>query len=455
MKYNTLTGTRADSKQAENISSRFRGNNQLGAKDIFQAKTLYDKEAFSIEGSIDLNDPGGMEPEPLENLYRIFNDTRLPLYGTVDKNVIALEPRKEYLSYYGQNEGGFSALDFVINSYINMKKAYRQGIYEGKGITNGSKLGTIEIVKARDDGQKAIQGNIDLIINQFISFAKQDNLNRKKIITPQNFINYFTNFLLSNSKKLFITYSSFLLTEQIDINFNGLCLDIADVSYENDKDKVKDIILDTNFSYFADAARQFGFLICAEYPFKLIANLNSIKMRDSICVCNRKYKNNMDPYVASAEDIVNSYYVPAYLRDLDYLRNLYLLTYTSFLHNFTIERTNEYYNGHLHSKRIVRFSSQDQFIADSLTDSFLISLYIRLKNSEIRINYTDASLDRFDRTAKILYDKYGFEDTLKYINEKLRLALEAFMPDKKNFVNTENFSVEEALGLIRLSRYNY
>jgi hypothetical protein len=29
------------------------------------------------------------------------------------------------------------------------------------------------------------------------------------------------------------------------------------------------------------------------------------------------------------------------------------------------------------------------------------------------------------------------------------------MPDKKNFVNTENFSVEEALGLIRLSRYNY
>jgi hypothetical protein len=95
------------------------------------------------------------------------------------------------------------------------------------------------------------------------------------------------------------------------------------------------------------------------------------------------------------------------------------------------------------------------YINELLTDDFLISLYIRIKNNEIRINFNDSSLDRFDRTSKTIYDRYGLSESLKYINEKLRLALEPFMPDKKNFVNTENFSMEEALGLIRLTRYDY
>jgi hypothetical protein len=170
---------------------------------------------------------------------------------------------------------------------------------------------------------------------------------------------------------------------------------------------------------------------------------------------DREHLNGINSSLASSEDIVNYYYEPAYLYDIEYLRTLFVIAYSSFLDNFAVERINNFYDGHMHSKRVTRFSDQSDLVYTSLTDSFLISLYIRLKNSEIRIKYDNSSLERFDRTSKIIYDTYGINDSLKYINEKLRLALEPFMPDKKNFVNTENFSLDEALGLIRLSRYDY
>jgi hypothetical protein len=454
MKYNILYGDRSDRLLANDIAQRFVGNNNLGAKNSFAAKTLYDEEAYYYEGIDNLADPS-KEVYELDQIYKIFNDTYLPLFGTVDKNIIALQPKKQYLSYYGGNNGGFSGLDFVINAYINMKNSYIQGVSEGGGLSGGSALSEMELVKAREDGQKALQENFENIINQFINFAKIDHQNRKKIITPQNFINYFTNFLLSNSKNFFATYSSFLLTDKIDINFNGLCLDIANVSYEFDSDKVRNVIMDPNFTYYLNTAKSFGFLVCKEYPSKLIANINSSKMKASICACDREHLNGINSSLASSEDIVNYYYEPAYLYDIEYLRTLFVIAYSSFLDNFAVERINNFYDGHMHSKRVTRFSDQSDLVYTSLTDSFLISLYIRLKNSEIRIKYDNSSLERFDRTSKIIYDTYGINDSLKYINEKLRLALEPFMPDKKNFVNTENFSLDEALGLIRLSRYGY
>jgi hypothetical protein len=455
LQYNIKNGTLLDDASRQQRANSFKGNNSLGAKDIFEAKKQYSSQAYSITG-VTSPDPElftDAEPVELTSVYEIFNNTRLPLYGTVDRNVIPLQPKKQYLSYYLENNGGFSGLDFVINSFINMRKAYSRGMFEGKGLGNGFTLSTLEVKKARVDAQKALQGNFDLIIKNFISFCQIDVVNRKKIITPEQFVNYFSNFLIRFSKNQIVNYSSLLLTNNIDINFNGLCLDIADIQYDSDSQKVKQIILDPNFDYYYSTLQSFGFLISKEYPFKLIANLNSQQMRDNICACGGRYLNGLT--LKTADEIVDFYYEPAYLYDLDTLRNLYEVAHLTFIRSFVFESVNNYYNGSIHSKKIDRFGNQLLYINELLTDDFLISLYIRIKNNEIRINFNDSSLDRFDRTSKTIYDRYGLSESLKYINEKLRLALEPFMPDKKNFVNTENFSMEEALGLIRLTRYDY
>ena len=443
MQYNVLTGRVVDSAQIQETANQFSGSNNLKAKDIFNAKNYYNENVIAIAAP---------QEEPA-NIYAIFNDTYLPLYGTIDRNVIPLQPKKQYLSSYLENEGGFSGLDFVINSFINFRKAYQRGILEGKGTKVGTNLGDIEVVKARDDGQKAIQSFMQTLVDRFISFSTTDVINRKKTITPENFVYYFSNFLIQYSKSNPVNYSAFLLTEGIDINFNGLCLDILESSYDVDSQKVSQVYLDPNFLYFADAAKSFGFLISKEYPFKLIADLNSPKMRDNICACGGRYLNGL--VLNTADEIVNFYYEPAYIYDLETLKNIYSIAYTTFYNTFSTENLDFYSNFKVRSRKLYRIASQNDLILDLLNDKFLISLYIRIKNNELKIKYNEGSLERFDRTSKIIYDRYGLNDSLKYINEKLRLALEPFMPDKKNFVNTENFSIDEALGLIRLSRYDY
>jgi len=443
MQYNILTGRTTDSAQKEEIAKGYRGSNELGARDIFEAKKQYNDTVLSLLPS-DVS---------TRSIHAIFNDTYLPLYGTVNRNVIPLQPKKEYLSFYLEGENAFSGLDFVINSFINFRKAYQRGIYEGRASTVGTTLGNIEVVKARDDGQKAVQLHIQTIVDNFISFCIADVVNRKKIITPENFVYYFSNFLLYYSKLNIVNYSTFLLTGEVDINFNGLCLDLLEVPYDVDSQKVSQVYLDPNFLYFLDAADSFGFLISKEYPSKLIANLNSQKMRDNICACGGRYLNGL--VLNTADEIVDFYYEPSYVYDLGTLRNIFSIAYTTFYNRFSTENLDTYSDFRIKSRKLYRTASQNDLVLQLLDDKFLISLYIRMKNSEMKINYSDGSIDRFDRTSKTIYDRYGVDESMKYINEKLRLALEPFMPDKKNFVNTENFSIEEALGLIRLSRYDY
>lgn len=460
MRYDIKSNTSSDASQKETLARTFKGSNALGARDIFLAKERYDFDAYSITGPtpvvstmIPPTQQYTGDPIDLDGVYSIFNDTRLPLYGTVDKNVIPLQPKKQYLSFYLENNGGFTGLDFVINSFINMRTAYSRGMFEGKGIPTGFLLSSLEVTKSRDDASSALQANFDSIIKQFISYSRQDSVNRKKIITPEHFINYFTRYLLLYTTKKPVTYSTFLLTDAVDINFNGLCLDIASMAYDSDKEKVRDIILDPNFSYYRDTAISFGFVIAKEYPFKLIANLNSSRMRDNVCACGNSYLNGLQ--LTTADEIVDFYYEPAYVNDFGTLRSLYDLAYNTFLNTFRFETQSEYRDGSLHNKRIYRYSSQSILIQELLTDNFLLPIYIRMKNNEMMLKYTTQSLDRFTSVAKFMYNQYGLDTSLKYINEKMRLAVEAIRLDKKGFMSKGEFTVEEALALIRLTRYDY
>jgi hypothetical protein len=460
MEYNLFLNDAKDANNKELLARTFKATNSLGARDIFQAKKKYDADAYAIRGPspvVSSNPTTSIEygesDIQIDGVYSIFNDTKLPLYGTVDKNVIPLRPKRQYLSFYLESNGGFTALDFVVNSFINMRRAYSRGMFEGKGIPTGFVLSNLEVVKSMDDGSRALQAKLDSIIKQFIAFTKQDNTNRKKIVTPEHFVNYFTNFLLLHSRSDLVNYSSMVLTDSFDINYNGLCLDIADVPYDSDKSKVKDIILDPNFSFYLDTAVSFGFFIAKEYPFKLIANLNSFKMRDNICTCGKSYLNGL--VLNTADEVVDFYYEPAYLGDFGTMRNLFDLAYNSFYNTFRFENVATYYNGSLHTKRILRYSSQSELIQQVLSDHFLMSIYIRTKNNEMRLGFSDKSLSRFEMTAKLIYDKYGLEDALKYINHKFRLAIETLRIDKKGFTNIKSFSNEEALALIRLTRYDY
>jgi hypothetical protein len=436
----------------------FKGSNSLGPKEAFKAKQKYDNDAYfltaeEVSEEFYTTELLSYRPFAPEGVFSLFNKTRLPLYGTVNDLVIPLQPKKENISYYLENENGFSALDFVMNSFINMKKAYSRSIYENQVTFNGRPLSDLSLSKARDDGQRAIQQHFDSISKDFIQDLANNPITRKKIITPEHFVSYLVDRLISYSSIKLITYSSFLMSDKIDINFNGLCLDIASIPYDSDSTKVNQIILDPHFSLYLNTANSFGFVISKEYPFKLIADLGSPKLRESICNCGTNYRNGIQ--VDKVEDIIEYYFEPAYLYDFQYLRNLFDIVYTHFYSTYKTEFSDTYYNGYIHRKRINRFASQSNTITSLLTDQLLLSLYIKIKNNEMRINFSEGSVKRFYSIAMSIHKMHGIEMALKYINEKFRVALEVSTPEKIGFENTEYFDLPDALALIRLTRYEY
>jgi hypothetical protein len=477
MKYNINTNTPVSELARSQDAKRYIGSNQNTAREAFVAKAEYARiigsntnfyddlfdvlqplpKTFTDDVGNDINIPSFsslFEPNAdLVGIYRIINNTRLPMLGTVNRSLIPLQPKQQYFSYYEDNKRSHFALDFVINSFINLKTAYARGIFEGKGISNSEFLSSLSLYKAGVNINQPLSQHLQAISDDFIVFCLNDIKNRRKVITPQNFFNYFSNYLIFASKSKAITFSTKILANNIDFNFNGISLDIAEIPYDVDAEKVKRIYQDPNYQLYASAVQEFGFVISQEYPFKLIANLNSTRMRDSICACGKTYLNGQQ--FNTAEEIISFYFEPVYTNDLSILYNLYDIAYERFIKRFKVEYDITYKDSTINKTKYFRETNEFDLIDPLLNDDFLISLYITLKNNEIGLKFASATLRSFIITAKQINANHGLDMALKYINEKFRITYELITLEKKGFKNMESFTYEEALALIRLTRYDY
>ena len=98
------------------------------------------------------------------------------------------------------------------------------------------------------------------------------------------------NYILENIATFPITQSGFLLSRHCPISTTGIVVEISELSYSTDS--IKGEIIDSPaFSCFVKAARDHGFFIDKNNPWRLIADLDSTHMVSLI----KEYKQGIDP----------------------------------------------------------------------------------------------------------------------------------------------------------------
>ena len=117
-----------------------------------------------------------------------------------------------------------------------------------------------------------------------------------------------------------ITKSGFITSEHCSIMTSGLCIDLAEKDYDIDQPK-GEMVTTSDFHCFADYANAFGFLVDKYVPWRIVADLNSEKMREYMV----KGKNLR---TSRAVDMYESLYTTkSHYDDLYLLRNYLLSIY--------------------------------------------------------------------------------------------------------------------------------
>ena len=257
-------------EEKDRVAIEYGGGATSGTRDNFLQRKKY-KESVSI--------PGVMM---LDTWYE------KPNYGLLTKNYEPTILSTDELTFERFNKGGSSNLlpfgiytsptarcaTFVVQAFNDFRNEYIER-------ENTSLLSYPKFIESLIPAKGYV--NFDSAYQLYISTLIEKVLPSllEKVTGIENFDFYFDEIIESNISKFPITRSGFLLSNKCPINVSGLCVELASVSYSDDKSK-GEMIASKDFQCYAELANEYGFYVDKNTPWRIIANLESEKMKEYI-----------------------------------------------------------------------------------------------------------------------------------------------------------------------------
>ena len=245
------------------MATKFTANNSTSMKDLFIDRVLYDA-IFSYPDSPEFY---FKDPKGVKNYWEYEN----LLYGKVDKKFSTIAVIKSSLEAYKQPTETIYALPEVIESYKEMKNLFMQR----------SKNGEIAKDPFLEDLKYIIYTDADVEYDSYVTKMVEDfnkEINKKQMNSDikgaKEYVEMFFNYFFESSELGFITRSAFYLSNKVSCLSSGLSIEIADLNPADNEEK-QDFFESRNFSFYQEAAVNFGFTIDKNIPWRLNYNLSS------------------------------------------------------------------------------------------------------------------------------------------------------------------------------------
>jgi hypothetical protein len=285
------------------------GNNLLGSAASFVEKKIYYEETF----------PENLIP----NHISLWDNNRL--YGRInlDGEVMALKERFLAPLKYTKGNRAMFAINFVADAFADLVTRLNTCVREQRIVPKGA-YANIEVNKSWRSLNEEYDRHIkDQVFSLFVeSYAIFENQNRK-IRDFSGFLEVFGSFAKHLCTSLPVTRTGFVESTFCSPYTTGLVIEIAKEDYSDDYAKSSKYINDPNFLFFADLAKQYGFMIDRNAPWRLIANLGSVSMQEYAANRGFDLGDNIQENIAIIQDVVykrtsqvDMNILAAYLKDM-------------------------------------------------------------------------------------------------------------------------------------------
>ena len=259
-----------------------KGKNSI--KDVFE---LYKEKKFYYKKVY----PGGNLPW-MDKPFDFINEN--PLYGKVDHkgdvvipkySLVEGEAKYENIVEANTDSHGARVFDFVAEAYSDLKQNI-SSLTKAGFLSKEGPIAAFEAKKGFQDfeSMNKLQKEIHyfMFVSQYLSKSSSANSGikyKEMLENAQDFTTFFASYLKAHTKTMPFTMSGIASAFYMSPLATGLCIEIDDQPYDDDKKK-HEFLKDPNFNVYRIAARRFGFMIDRNVPWRLVADIRSYKMRE-------------------------------------------------------------------------------------------------------------------------------------------------------------------------------
>ena len=346
------------------MSTYYKEKNSESSMELFNKRVIYDSTAQSMQYSNLVN----------------FKAEKI-LYGRVNRVFIPItipqgSKKLKAFSSKSRTTQNLKALNFVVDAFTDLQQQFDKCRLAGKIDASDQYLSSLKVHKAYVDPHQ----RYEKYIKKLNSVLKTENsINSKNLknfdMLAENIINTVEKTGLTNP----ITFPAFMKSRKCPINVSGLAIEIADLSAENDDEKINKFIRSKNWQFFLNTCRTYGFMVDQSVPWRLVADIGSQPMLEYA----KKYINLVD---------TNSI-----------LANCYQSAEFSYYNSFTQRMLDMYYN--MKPRTIIEVSEckgktklkktkpkeykSKKILQESYGQENFLMLYCKLRFSEEESQYTE------------------------------------------------------------------
>ena len=229
------------------------------------------------------------------------------------------------------------------------------------------------------------------------------------------------------------TRSSYTMSRFCDPMVSGLVIDISNLPYSQDEEKKK--FLDSpNFEGYISIAARNGFTVHKNIPWKLVANLSSPAMLDLA----REYQPSVDNY----EDILDTFFIRTHHLEMPSFKKYVHRLYNQFVIDNPLNVRTTHTGASTNKVKQARKQLNKQEFDEAYNDTFWLANYIKVKNKETGLNYSDPAIKAITDVAIEILQISGQSSAMGYINGKF-LGFEFY----EGSLNYDNLRIKQKYGL--------
>lgn len=361
-----------------------RGSNSQGSQKSFDFRKYYKNRYY---------------PNYLNNDIDVWYED--PFYGIVDHGNNVVHPSETYLSLTFNSDNIF-ALNFVTDQFRDLVK-YVKGKIANNALNGNSRFTSLSNWEPKSGWVNVNQLYYKHMLNIFSSFRNgYIPLRGAKFENFSEFFGFFQDYVDTFGFGLVLTREAFTVSTVCPLEVSGICLKLQLDQHSEDRSKSL-WIRDPNYTFYTNVVKSFGFTVDKNAPWRLVADLSSQQMADS-----------MLKYEISLDNVFEKYYNLSHQTDLENLKIYLTQFYNTIVSNKPFESFSEIDEcGKLRiklSKRTVVNS------VNGVSNLHWLRLYMQIRFKELNKDVQKSTFNKLFRNVNDVYKAFGESEALAYIN---------------------------------------
>ena len=350
------------------MSFLFAENNSESTKDLFQKRVIYRGNLYQTQDHMNLVD---------------FNFAEKYLYGRVNRKFMPIvvnnnKRLKQFVSSHDP-EKPQRAMDFVVDAFEQMASNFRKCAAAGLISDTDPFLSNLAVHKAYQSHSGLYRDYLNMYLGRIELQFKKNN------IVVRNFKEFMTHLMgmLENSVSEYpFTKTAFIRSRFCPVYVNALTIEIATAEYANDDEKMNQFINSSNWDFYVNACKNYGFMVDLQRPWRLVADIAGPPMQ----VYSERYG------LKNTDDILNIRYAGAHTAYFESLIRELPALYNRIRSD--IYQDLEECDGRIVTKYRKSATYTPQKFAKDFPDIYMFGIYmrIRLMEEEVKLTPSDENI---------------------------------------------------------------